>query len=235
MIVKNISDEGDNTEENSDEEELAPATVSTEPEAHSVTVEASTRALLRLTVTESSLLWNGSFVTAARGEVRQLLHHGSTSLCGGETVGGVLVGMVIVGGMDFGRNAPLAIVYFTSYGGGCSGRLPFRVFFHECVWSGSFRLARLHSREEFVGLLSWIKWALNVAAVSEGCVNLNHIRVRPVRRWSFSCGELWAATTTPDHCYPGVGSSCRLHVGSYVWGLFIHPPVDVSNRVSSME
>ncbi|WZZ87902.1 hypothetical protein YC2023_116481 [Brassica napus] len=58
MIVKNISDEGDNTEENSDEEELAPATVSTEPEAHSVTVEASTRALLRLTVTESSLLWS---------------------------------------------------------------------------------------------------------------------------------------------------------------------------------
>lgn len=39
---------------------------------------------------------------------------------------------------------------FTSYGGGCSGRLPFRFFFHERVWSGSFRLARLGCREEFV-------------------------------------------------------------------------------------
>ncbi|WZZ25678.1 hypothetical protein YC2023_009079 [Brassica napus] len=30
---------------------------------------------------------------------------------------------------------------FTSYGGGFSGRLPFRFFFHEWVWSGSFRLS----------------------------------------------------------------------------------------------
>ncbi|KAG2294466.1 hypothetical protein Bca52824_041135 [Brassica carinata] len=29
--------------------------------------------------------------------------------------------------------------------------------------------------------------------------------------------------------------SCRLHVGSCVWRLLFHPPIDVSNRVSSMK
>ncbi|CAG7871799.1 unnamed protein product, partial [Brassica rapa] len=31
--------------------------------------------------------------------------------------------------------------------------------------------------------------------------------------------------------YLRVDSSCRLHVSFCVWGLFFHPPVDVSNRV----
>ena len=61
---------------------------------------------------------------------------------------------------------------FTSYGGGCSGRLPFCFFFHEGVWSGSFHLARLRSREEFVGLLSWIKWALRTSQPSLKVVSI---------------------------------------------------------------
>lgn len=40
-------------------------------------------------------------MTAARGEVRRLLHHGSTSLCGGETFGGDLK-QAAEGGSIFG-------------------------------------------------------------------------------------------------------------------------------------
>ncbi|WZZ87900.1 hypothetical protein YC2023_116479 [Brassica napus] len=62
------------------------------------------------------------------------------------------------------------------------------------VWQGFIVVKRfVLSGYEVIG--SWCLGRYRVACVSSNdkswCLGC--------RRWSFSCGELWAATTTPDH------------------------------------